>query len=226
MLVDDHALFRTGVRRLLAGVAEYDVVGEADSAATAIEMLDCAAPEVVLMDIAMPGMDGIAASREVLRRAPDVRLLILTAHDQIADVVSAFAAGASGYALKDDRPEELFEAVRSVAGGRRYVASSLVSRLERLEENQPQLNDVLSILSPREREVFELAANCVLTRDIALKLGIARKTADTHLNRINRKLELRSMAELVRLAATLGVLRPFAGLSTRAVARALPKSGR
>ena len=207
MLVDDHAMFRTGVRRLLGDVPEYRIVGEADTASSAVEMLDRVAPDVVLMDIAMPGMDGIAASREMLQRAPGLRVLILSAHDQISDVVAAFAAGVTGYALKDDRPEELMEAIRLVGRGQRYVASSLVSLLERVGRGDPPSADVLGILSPRERQVFDLAANCVITRDIAVKLGIARKTADTHLNRINRKLGLRTMAELVRLAAGLGVLR-------------------
>jgi DNA-binding NarL/FixJ family response regulator len=160
------------------------------------------------MDIAMPGTDGIAASRELLRRAPRLRVLILTAHDQIGDVVAAFAAGVSGYALKDDRPEELVEAIRVVGRGERYVARTLVPLLNRVEESDLRSPDVLGILSPRERQVFDLAANCVITRDIAVRLGIARKTADTHLNRINRKLGLRSMAELVRLASSLGVLDP------------------
>jgi DNA-binding NarL/FixJ family response regulator len=166
-------------------------------------------PDIVLMDVAMPGMDGIAATRELLRRAPGVRVLIVSGHDEIGDVVAAFAAGVSGYALKDDRPEELTEAIRVVARGQRYVAPALTSLIERFGQNHLRSDDVLGILSPRERQVFELAGNCVLTRDIAVKLGIARKTADTHLNRINRKLGLRTTAELVRLAASLGVLRPL-----------------
>jgi len=208
LLIDDHALFRAGVRRLLAESPDCQIVGEAGTADQAVEMLAGLGPDIVLMDIAMPGTDGIAASRELLRRAPRVRVLILTAHDQIGDVVAAFAAGVSGYALKDDRPEELVEAIRVVGRGERYVARALVPLLRRVEESHLQSDDVLAILSPRERQVFDLAANCVITRDIAVRLGIARKTADTHLNRINRKLGLRSMAELVRLASSLGMLDP------------------
>jgi len=216
LLVDDHALFRAGVRRLLADSPDCQIVGEAGTADGAVEMLGRVAPDMVLMDIAMPGTDGIAASRELLRRAPGVRVLIVTAHDQIGDVVAAFAAGVSGYALKDDHPEELVEAIRVVQRGQRYVARALVPLLRRVEASHLQSDDVLGILSPRERQVFDLAANCVITRDIAVQLGIARKTADTHLNRINRKLGLRSMAELVRLASSLGVLGPMAQPITRA----------
>ncbi|HMF40418.1 MAG TPA: response regulator [Polyangia bacterium] len=206
LLVDDHLLFRVGVRRLLTTAPGYEVVGEAATAADAFEIIDRVAPEIVLMDVALPGTDGILATREILRRAPKTRVLVLSAHDQITDVVAAFDAGASGYALKDEVASALLEALRVVSRGARYLAPALVPRLAKFEERRRGPGDVLGVLSTRERQIFLLAAECMIARDIAAKLGIARKTVDTHLNRINKKLSLRNMAELVRLAASLGLL--------------------
>jgi DNA-binding NarL/FixJ family response regulator len=205
LLVDDHALFRVGVRRLLTGAPEYQIVGEAATAAEAFEIVDRIAPDVVLMDLVLSEDDGIQATREIVRRAPKARVLILSAHDQIGDVMAAFAAGAAGYALKEEIADALLEALRTVGRGARYVAPALVTRLARIEERRGPTGSLLDVLSKRERQVFLLAADCMITRDIAAKLGIARKTVDTHISRINRKLSLRNMAELVRLAASLGL---------------------
>ena len=206
VLVDDHTLFRMGVRHVLTNTPGYEVVGEASTARSAFRIIDSLTPDVVLMDIAMPGMDGVLATREIGRRAPKARVLIVSAHDQVNDVLDALEAGAAGYALKSDGPETLIEAIRVVSRGQRYVAATLAPRLAAFEGRRRRASDVLGILSAREREVFRLASECVIARDMARELCIARKTVDTHLNRINRKLGLRNMAELVRLAASLGML--------------------
>jgi len=206
VLVDDHTLFRMGVRHVLTNTPGHEVVGEASTARSAFRIVDALAPDVVLMDIAMPGMDGVLATREIGRRSPKARVLIVSAHDQVNDVLDALEAGAAGYALKSDGPETLIEAIRVVGRGQRYVATALAPRLAAFEGRRRRASDVLGILSAREREVFRLASECVIARDMALELCIARKTVDTHLNRINRKLGLRNMAELVRLAASLGMI--------------------
>jgi DNA-binding NarL/FixJ family response regulator len=206
VVVDDHALFRMGVRQVLATTAGCDFVGEADNARAALNMIDTAAPDIVLMDIALPGMDGVVATREIRRRAPNVRVLIMSAHDQVHDVLDAMNAGASGYALKTEGPEALVQALRQIARGERYLAPGIAARLTSYEARHQRANDVLGVLSEREREVFRLAADCRIAREIAQELCIARKTVDTHLNRINRKLGLRNLAELVRLAASLGLI--------------------
>jgi DNA-binding NarL/FixJ family response regulator len=205
LLVDDHPLFRTGVRQLLENVPEFDVIGEAGKAREAFALMDSEQPDVVIMDVALPGMDGVIATREIRRRSPRARVLILTVHDQISDVLDALNAGASGYALKTDDSEALIAALRAVAKGDRYVAPSVVSRLEAYESKRRKASDVLSVLSVREREVFRLAAECLITREIAHELCISRKTVDTHLYRIHRKLGLRTSAELVRMAGNLGL---------------------
>jgi DNA-binding NarL/FixJ family response regulator len=206
VLVDDHALFRMGVRQILAHTPGFDVVGEACTARDAFKLVDSLRPDLVLMDIALPGMDGVVATREIGRRSPSCRVLIVSAHEQVNDVVDALAAGAAGYALKCDSPDALLEAIGMVMKGERYIAPVLAGRLAVFEGRRRPAADVLDVLSAREREVFRLAAECVPAREMARELCIARKTVDTHLNRINRKLGLRNIAELVRLAANLGML--------------------
>jgi DNA-binding NarL/FixJ family response regulator len=206
LIVDDHALFRLGVRYTLATASECRVVGEASTARAAFAMLEAETPDVVLMDIALPGMDGVVATREIKRRTPAVRVLIMSVHDQIHDVLDALNAGATGYALKSEGPEALVRALRLVARGERYLAPEVASRLTAYETRRGRAEDALAVLSEREREVFRLAAECLITREIARELCISRKTVDTHLYRIHRKLGLRTSAELVRLAANLGMV--------------------
>ena len=206
LLVDDHPLLRAGIRQILTATSEFLVVGEAGRARDAFVLIDAEEPDVVLMDVALPGMDGVIATREIRRRAARTRVLILTVHDQITDVLDALNAGATGYALKTDDTETLLEALRTVAKGDRYLAPAIAARLESYESRRRKASDVLSVLSVREREVFRLAAECLITREIAHELCISRKTVDTHLYRIHRKLGLRTSAELVRLASSLGLV--------------------
>ena len=206
ILVDDHALFRMGARLALGDTPGFEIAGEASTARRGLELLDSVRPDIVLMDIAMPGMDGVLATREIRRRVPQARVVIVTAHDQVNDVFDAFEAGASGYVLKSDGPETLVDAILTVSRGQRYVAPALIGSLSTLEVQRSKSNDVLTVLTEREREIFRLAAQCLPARDIARELCIARKTVDSHLYRINHKLGLHNLAELVRLAADLGML--------------------
>jgi DNA-binding NarL/FixJ family response regulator len=206
-LVEDHPLFRMGVRQSLAAYAEFTVVGEAGNARDAFAAIDTHPPDIVVMDVSLPGMDGVIATREIRRRAPRTRVLLLSVHDQISDVLEALDAGASGYALKTEGTEALVAALRAIVRNDRYVAPTLAPLLGSYESRRKRPIDALSILSLREREVFRLAADCLLTREIARELCISRKTVDTHLYRIHRKLGLRTSAELVRLACNLGLVR-------------------
>jgi two-component system response regulator NreC len=204
VLVDDHELFRTGVRHVLMSTGEFEPVGEARTARAAFALIDATRADVVLMDVSLPGMDGVVATREVRRRAPETRVLIMSAHDQVRDVLEALSAGASGYIIKSEAPETLLSALRAVARGETYLASGLSARIAAHRAAQPT-GDVLDVLSEREREVFRLAAECLPARDIARELCIARKTVDTHLNRIHRKLGSRTLAELVGMSTRLGL---------------------
>lgn len=204
VLIDDHELFRTGVRHTLLATDDFEPVGEAATARAAFALIDAVAPDLVLMDVSLPGMDGVVATREVRRRSPASRVLIMSAHDRIHDVVDAIAAGASGYLLKSEGPDTLLAALRAVARGETYLGPALAARLAAHRAAQPSPN-VLDLLSEREREVFRLAVECLPARDIARELCIARKTVDTHVNRIHRKLGSRTLAELVGMAARLGL---------------------
>jgi DNA-binding NarL/FixJ family response regulator len=205
VLIDDHYLFRLGVRGILAATSEWTVVGEASRARDAFPIVEAERPDIVLMDVALVGsMDGVVATREVRRRAPTTRVVILTVHQGIRDVVDALDAGASAYILKTESTEAILGALAAVMRGERYVTPTLAEQLA-ADRSSHQASDVLKVLSEREREVFRLAAECLVTRDIARELCISRKTVDTHLYRIHLKLGLRTAAELVRLASRIGL---------------------
>ena len=146
-LVDDHPLFRAGIRQSLAPFMEFCIVGEAGSARDAFVAIDTHRPDIVLMDVALPGMDGVIATREVRRRTPRTRVLIFSVHDQIGDVLDALDAGASGYALKTEGTDALVAALRCVLRNDRYVAPSLSPRLASYESRRTKPADTLSILS-------------------------------------------------------------------------------
>jgi DNA-binding NarL/FixJ family response regulator len=203
VIVDEHALFRIGVRQGLAASADLQVVGEASNAEALFEAIETQLPDVVLMDLALPDMDGLTAIGVIRRLSPRTRVLILSAYEQVHDVLDALRAGAAGYALKSDDPEALIRAVRQVGRGDRYLTPAIAKRMAVYEVRRRPTHAVLDVLSEREREVFRLAASCLLTREIAEELKISRKTVDTHLFRIHRKLGLHNSAELVRLAMAL-----------------------
>ncbi len=201
VLIEDHEVFRTGVSDFLAASPRYEVVGEAATARAGFAVVASAKPKLVLMDLELPDIDGVVATRELLRRELHVSVVILTAHERMGDVNDALSAGAVGYVRKSDDPATLLQALDAVARGSRFMSPSVAAQL--LDPGSPRA-DRLDVLSEREREIFRLAADCRTSREIAANLCIARKTVDTHMNRINRKLALRDRAELVRLAAALG----------------------
>ncbi|HVZ87149.1 MAG TPA: response regulator transcription factor [Polyangia bacterium] len=209
IVVDDHYLFRVGVRYVLSTAGDLTLAGEASNASDALPIIEREQPDVVLMDMSLPDMDGVAATREIRTAFPRTAVLIVSVHDQICDVLDALKAGASGYALKSETNEVLLTAIRTVGRGQRYLAPHLVPTVARYETKRRSL-DVLEILSERERTVFGLAADSLAAREIATKLDISRKTVDTHLHRIHHKLGLRNSVELARLAAGLRVVGPIA----------------
>jgi DNA-binding NarL/FixJ family response regulator len=205
VLVDDHDILRVGVRELLETVPGYVVVGEAGTARDGFRAIESERPDVVVMDVALPGMDGIVATREVLRRAPRTRIVILSAYKDHHDVMNALSAGAMGYVLKADPPETLLRAVERSERSGPYLSPSLTAHLAALDPSSSRF-DALRTLSERENEIFRLAADCRTSSEIARDLCVARKTVESHLNRIYRKLGLRSRAELVRTAFGVGLV--------------------
>ena len=204
VVVDDHHMIRAGVRDFLSSMPGYQLVGEAASARAGLQVIESQKPDIVLMDIALPGMDGIVATREILRRVPKARVVVLSAHKQPHDVRDAFNAGAVSYVLKADSPDALKSALEHAVRGVSYMSPAVAAALSTAEARPT--GDVLDVLSEREREIFRLAADCRTSPEIARDLCVARKTVDTHLNRIHKKLGLRDRAELVRLAAGIGLV--------------------
>ena len=205
LIVDDHAVVRAGLRLLLDAEPDMEVVGEAGSIDQAIFEARALKPDVILMDVVMPGRSGIEGSPAVLHEAPEAKLLVLSMQDDPTYVREAFAAGASGYVLKEAADTELVAAIREVAAGGKYVHPSLGARLAAAESNpRTSLDD--DPLSEREREVLRLLALGHTNQEIAKMLYISVRTAETHRAHIMQKLRLSTRAELVRHALAHGLL--------------------
>ena len=205
-LIDDHNVFREALRTLLETHDGLRVVGEADDARTGYTVVEQTKPDVVLLDILLPGVDGVAAAREILRRQPGTRVLILSAYAHHDRVREALAAGISGWAGKDQSAQELIEAIQRVAAGKIYIAPRLESALAG-SPGGSNGGQPLELLSPREREIFDLIIRGFSNEAIAKELTISAKTVETHRAHINKKLEVHSTADLVRYAARHGLLR-------------------
>jgi two-component system, NarL family, response regulator NreC len=204
-LCDDHALVRAGLRRLLEGAPDVAVVGESADADEAIAQARMNQPDVLLLDLTLPGRSGIEAMPELAEVAPATRVLVLTMHDDPAYVRQAFAAGAAGYILKEAAEAELVTAIRTVAAGHPYLHPMLGARLANADRVTGEAVQSKT-LSERERDVLHLLALGHTNKEIARLLFISVRTAETHRARIMQKLGIHSRAELVRYALAAGML--------------------
>jgi two-component system, NarL family, response regulator NreC len=205
VIVDDHAVVRSGLKLLLDGQEDLEVVGEAGDARTAVFEVRAQKPDVILMDVVMPTGSGIEATPAVLKEAPDAKVLILSMQDDPAYVREAFAAGASGYVLKEAADAELVAAVREVASGQRYVHPALGARLVAAEADERARAEE-DPLSEREHEILRLLALGHTNQEIASQLYLSVRTVETHRAHIMQKLRISTRAELVRYALERGVL--------------------
>ena len=205
LIVDDHAVVRSGLRRVLESADGFEVVGEAGDMRNAVFEARARRPDVVLMDIVMPGASGIEATPAVLTEAPDAKVVVLSMQDDPRYVREAFAAGAAGYVLKEAADTELVQAIREVAGGGRYVHPALGARMITAEAEERRRAEA-DPLSEREREVLRLLALGHTNQEIAKMLYISVRTAETHRAHIMQKLRLTTRAELVRYALDQGLL--------------------
>ena len=205
LIVDDHAVVRSGLRMLLDAQPDMEVVAEAGDMRNAVFEARALKPDVILMDIVMPGASGIDATTAVLEEAPDAKVLVLSMQDDPRYVREAFSAGASGYVLKEAADAELVDAVREVAGGGRYVHPELGARLVSAEVDERARADA-DPLSEREREVLRLLALGHTNQEIANMLFLSVRTVETHRAHIMQKLSLETRAELVRHAIDQGLL--------------------
>jgi DNA-binding NarL/FixJ family response regulator len=218
LVVDDEPLVRSGVRMILEGEADIEVVGEASNGHNALEEVHALEPDVVILDIRMPGMDGIEATRRLLERADPPRILILTTFDLDEYVYEAMKAGASGFILKNVPPAKLVDAVRTVADGDAPLAPAITRRMiERFVQRAPAGSGSpaqLAELTERELSVLRLIARGLSNAEIAAALFLSEATVKSHVNRVLSKLNLRDRTQATVLAYETGLVEP--GESTQA----------
>ena len=211
LLADDHALFRRGVAKLLAAESDFEVVGEAIDGRQAVEMARELMPDVILMDVSMPVMDGLEATRRIKAEIPYVRIVILTASDGDSSLFEAVKNGAQGYLLKNIEPQALFGTLRGVVRGEAPVSRMMAGRL--LEEFARQSRQPVPAAAPaseltaREREVLELVARGRSNKDIAAALAIAENTVKNHLKNILEKLHLENRVQAATFAVREGLIK-------------------
>jgi DNA-binding NarL/FixJ family response regulator len=214
LIVDDDDLMRAGLRGVLASDDAIELVGEAGDGREAAYRVRLLRPDVVLMDVRMPDLDGISATREVLDAFPDVRVVILTTFEQDDYIFGALSAGASGFLLKRTRPEELIAAIHTIAAGDSLLSPSVTSRVVERMAGQPppdsEPDPRLAELTPRETEVLELVARGRSNAEIAADLIIEESTVKTHLKRVLAKLGVRDRVQAVIFAYESGLTRPGA----------------
>jgi DNA-binding NarL/FixJ family response regulator len=216
LIVDDQALVRSGFRMILEARDDLEVVGEAENGAVAIELAQELKPDVVLMDVRMPVLDGVEATRRLLESGSGARVIILTTFDLDEYVFEALRAGASGFLLKDVQPSQLAEAIRVVASGEALLAPSVTRRLldrfaASLDAPAMEPPPELDTLTSRELEILLLMASGRSNGEIAAELVISETTVKTHVSSVLRKLKLRDRVQAVVLAYEAGLIRPGSG---------------
>lgn len=205
MIVDDHRLMREGLRALLER-EQFEVIGEAENGAEAVTLAHDGAPDIVLMDISMPVLNGLEATRRIMSDRPNTKVIALSMNADRRYVVAMFEAGAVGYLLKNAATDELLIAIRAVAMGRKYISPAVADGLiEHVLEQARSAPPPERGLSPREREVLQLVAEGQSSKQIADHLGLAVPTVETHRRQIMEKLNLHSIAELTKYAVREGI---------------------
>jgi DNA-binding NarL/FixJ family response regulator len=208
LLADDHTLVRAGIRALLGGIEGVEVVGEASDGQETLRLVASARPDVVLLDIGMPGLNGLEVASRIAREK-SARVVILSTHSSEEYVLQALRAGASGYLVKDAAPAELELALRAVRRGETYLTSSVSKHVvEDYVRRTGGAADPLAALTPRQREVLQLVAEGHATKEIASRLGISVKTAETHRTQLMERLDIHDVAGLVRFAIRVGLITP------------------
>ena len=210
LLADDHTLVRQGLRKLLEERPEWEVIAEAGDGREAVRMAEQQKPDVAILDVAMPLLNGIEATRQITKRVPSTRVLVLSMHADEAYVTQILQAGATGYLLKDSADVDLLKAVDEAAQGRSFFSPAIARVM--LDDYVRQLadkgvTDRYESLSEREREIFQLIAEAKTNKEIAALLNVSPSTVETHRAHIMEKLDLHSAAEIVLYAVRRGVIR-------------------
>lgn len=208
VLADDHHVVRQGVRALLEAEADLRIVGEAGDGLETVQLVERLRPNILVLDLMMPGLNGLEVTRQVRLRSPQTRVVVLSMYADEAYVLEAMRNGAVGYVLKDASVAELVKAVREAALGRRYLSPPLSERAIEayIQKAQESMLDPYETLTTREREILQLSAEGYTNGEIAERLSISPRTAETHRSNLMRKLGLRTQADLIRYALRKGIL--------------------
>lgn len=208
MLVDDHAILRHGLSKCFQQEEDLKVIGQAKDGHSTVGLVRELSPDVVVMDIAMPGLNGMEATRQIAKECPHVKVVGLSMHSSNKYVREMFRAGAKGYLLKDCPFEELTQAIRIVYGGKIYLSPSISHSVIEDYISKPDDESAFCVLSQREREVLQLLAEGNSTKQVAMRLYISTKTVEAHRLRIMNKLELDNIAQLTKYAVLEGLTTP------------------
>lgn len=205
LLVDDHSLFRSGVKALIQRDEDIEVIGEGGNALEGIELARSLRPDVVLMDISMPGIKGTKAIQALLEAAPSVNLLMLTVSENENDLFDAIRAGAKGYILKNIEPEDLIRSIKRVAGGEAVISGTLTGKImDEFRNMIIQKEEHKEVLTPREKEVLLLLAEGKSNKDIAVKLNLSESTVKIHIQHVLKKLNLKGRVQAAVYAMERG----------------------
>jgi DNA-binding NarL/FixJ family response regulator len=203
-LVDDHGVVRQGFRLILAQAPDIEVVGEAGDGEEAVAMVARLEPDVAILDVAMPGMNGVEVVRQVRQNTPRTNLLMLSMHKDAIYVRESLRAGARGYLLKDGIDKDLLDAVRAVARGDGFLSPAISATV--LDDYQKHVTDPLDLITNRERQILQMLAEGKTSKDVATELDISVYTVDAHRSRIMKKLQLRTIGDLIRFAIQRGLV--------------------
>lgn len=208
VLADDHVIVRQGLRALLNAEPDFDVIGETGDGINAVELVNKTNPDVLVLDLMMPGLNGLDVARQLNKQNPKTKIIILSMHDDEGFVLEALSNGVSAYVLKDTGSANLIHAVREVKNGHRYLSPSLSDRAIDIYEhmNRAGTTDKYETLTPREREVLHLSAEGLTSNRIAMRLGISVRTAETHKSNVMNKLGIHTQADLTRYAIRRGII--------------------
>jgi DNA-binding NarL/FixJ family response regulator len=206
VIADDQTLFRTGLARLLDEVQDLQVVAEAPDGAEAVRIVEEQKPDVVLMDIKMPNMGGIEATRQIVQRRPETRVMILTSFETDVYVLDALRAGASGYVLKDSSPDAIASSVRAVVSSERVMSTPIANRVLAMLTGETSSKEYYDGLTPRELEILKMIAGGMANKQVAYRLSISEKTVRNHISHIYEKLEIYDRSQAVLYAVRKGLV--------------------
>ena len=205
-LIDDHPIVRQGLRNLLQTEPSFAVVGEADDGIDGVELVLRIKPDVLIVDLMMPGLNGLDLIKQVLRNLPKLRILVLSMQSSDSYVVEALNCGAAGYVLKETGPSEIIRAIQAVLAGERYLSPKILERLVNASSGRKKLTDPYETLTPREREVLHLIIEGHTSPQVAKRLVLSPRTVELHRSRIMKKLDLHNQTDIFRYALERGLI--------------------